>query len=1523
MVAKRRLNAFYWQGTSASGSWIQFIKRTYNSSTNVYDAVSPAVSSVINAAITDKLGAPMTCNLTISNSAADPFIKADSNSSGLSATADPASLGPYTNVVKAMDRIYVEDGETHQIYFYGAIEDVNYTHQAGIGQVINIKARDYLQEIKNKSTVGTYGYKRDKTADVHLALEKTSAKDADEEVYETALGGNSGILKSIITHHSANITSPGNTNAGDISSAADPRFNESLTNHNVTAADNNHFDMSSGGPTSILTRISQLAAQDTHTANTATSEETFGFDYYVDPNFTDASVSNVLPKAYFNYFKRGTRPSASPTYIQNTGGATDGDSTYGLTIKHPSRNETSSGGFLETGQRQPLFNGFFKRQKFDTYTIARASYKEFVVPEGGEDGKGGTVLSGTDSADFMYVRAGTINNVNNTANVFKMGYLTGDNGNIEESEWLNASISTVASTIADTSSDTSCTVSSNVTMYIGQILLIDSEYVKVKTLTGTTTVVVYRNQNNPYTGAAGAGTAAHSASATIHATKVAKIQYMNKTEASTGDFSGSTTADMLISHIDVSLLDATENPGKLYWTTSSPRTWTGSVSGSTFVFTYTPLETTEYQNPVMIDTTNEESTENAVKRIMATLQRRTESTIRGSVMTYRPPRFYFEDSPASVDKNYDSVSGQDRIDLSGSKNPRNYGFMPGMVANKLDSNGNATGEYLYANSVTTSQVIGKWDSGSGLTDGDEEDVRFYVPVRAGDLVKIKDQTNNVDQPFLISKVSYDEGDGFSLTRYDLAAAEDAKAAAGAEYAPQYADASSAESFTKSFPTEFLNESAVMTFDIESKTATSVNWTGGTVWIGTKKYENIAAGSNGSLTLGTVYKLYYTKGSRVLILADETSWESLVKYRKNIRLIATISAVEPQCSIIFAQGVSGKQPDRASTLKVIGEKVSFSSDVEGSSGYTISAINMGSGLNATDTAITVDDVDGTYKFHRGQKIKIDNEVMFVSAVNNSTNVVTVRARKNGVTHADDAVIKGEMLHGRFEPQVLHNTPTLRFNGQAIGGSGSGYGVVTNYQTMDFGVEIGASVTSGQRIHGAVFWDSLEMASSSTSANRIFFARDVDDGDGDPGDNVISQGSIFMSGSFFYIDDAATEGYSGVVPNFDTDTYLRFEGSNVMSLRAGGNTALTVNANGSLTMGTSNMYFFAQGGYSWAGDPDSYITSVSDYTSFYQGSYRSFYAHASSASDGVIAVQNAYTFIGDVDTKISSSSNTLQFWSGGNVAATMLATSDSDGAIYAERYYTWRDDINTHIQGASDVMTFTTGGDSRLELNSNGAELKNGSDYWYAPSGGGYTWATDTDTGFNLQSADLLNIITNNSIRIQVGAQSIGVTKSDGSTQNVSVVAEISGGIITNNTSSSYFASVRPIADDTYSLGGGFYRWDNVYATNATIQTSDVREKENINDTKLGLDFLKDLRPVSYEWKKKKDNKTNQTHYGLIAQEVVESLKQHGIDSIEDFGGIVHEGDPKGLYGARYEEFVPILIKAVQELSEEIKQLKEDQ
>ena len=138
---------------------------------------------------------------------------------------------------------------------------------------------------------------------------------------------------------------------------------------------------------------------------------------------------------------------------------------------------------------------------------------------------------------------------------------------------------------------------------------------------------------------------------------------------------------------------------------------------------------------------------------------------------------------------------------------------------------------------------------------------------------------------------------------------------------------------------------------------------------------------------------------------------------------------------------------------------------------------------------------------------------------------------------------------------------------------------------------------------------------------------------------------------------------------------------------------------------------------------------------------------------------------------------------------------------------------------------------------------------------------------------------------------------------------------------------PGATNTYDLGwndgggGTDYDYRNIYSVNALSVSSDRRLKEDIQPTNLGLSFLNDLTPVSYKWKNKHDDVMDQRHYGLIAQDVVEVLKDHGIDSLEDFGGILHNGNPEQMYKAKYEHFIPILIKAVQELSDEVKELKE--
>lgn len=59
-------------------------------------------------------------------------------------------------------------------------------------------------------------------------------------------------------------------------------------------------------------------------------------------------------------------------------------------------------------------------------------------------------------------------------------------------------------------------------------------------------------------------------------------------------------------------------------------------------------------------------------------------------------------------------------------------------------------------------------------------------------------------------------------------------------------------------------------------------------------------------------------------------------------------------------------------------------------------------------------------------------------------------------------------------------------------------------------------------------------------------------------------------------------------------------------------------------------------------------------------------------------------------------------------------------------------------------------------------------------------------------------------------------------------------------------VEPGADGTQDFGSPSRRWKDIYATNATIQTSDERDKVNVQPSDLGLDFIRALNPVSWVW-----------------------------------------------------------------------------
>jgi hypothetical protein len=128
------------------------------------------------------------------------------------------------------------------------------------------------------------------------------------------------------------------------------------------------------------------------------------------------------------------------------------------------------------------------------------------------------------------------------------------------------------------------------------------------------------------------------------------------------------------------------------------------------------------------------------------------------------------------------------------------------------------------------------------------------------------------------------------------------------------------------------------------------------------------------------------------------------------------------------------------------------------------------------------------------------------------------------------------------------------------------------------------------------------------------------------------------------------------------------------------------------------------------------------------------------------------------------------------------------------------------------------------------------------------------------------------------------------------------------------------DDTVTLGDGAVNQvhmgsdsDAVMYANGTINTSDERFKKNVEDTDLGLEFINKVRPVKYNYKVDKGD--GKKRYGIIAQETLEVLQD--LDK-KDFAGIKTD-DPDRL-GADYIQFVAPLIAAIQELSQQVEELK---
>ena len=118
------------------------------------------------------------------------------------------------------------------------------------------------------------------------------------------------------------------------------------------------------------------------------------------------------------------------------------------------------------------------------------------------------------------------------------------------------------------------------------------------------------------------------------------------------------------------------------------------------------------------------------------------------------------------------------------------------------------------------------------------------------------------------------------------------------------------------------------------------------------------------------------------------------------------------------------------------------------------------------------------------------------------------------------------------------------------------------------------------------------------------------------------------------------------------------------------------------------------------------------------------------------------------------------------------------------------------------------------------------------------------------------------------------------------------------------------DNEIALGDGDIATIRAQVTSIS-SLSDKRDKKDIEDSVYGLDFVDSLKPVTFEWDQRDGKRLGLKDVGFIAQDLQE------VD--DEYTRLVYESNPERLE-ATYGRLIPIMAKAIQELSAKVKQLE---
>jgi hypothetical protein len=117
---------------------------------------------------------------------------------------------------------------------------------------------------------------------------------------------------------------------------------------------------------------------------------------------------------------------------------------------------------------------------------------------------------------------------------------------------------------------------------------------------------------------------------------------------------------------------------------------------------------------------------------------------------------------------------------------------------------------------------------------------------------------------------------------------------------------------------------------------------------------------------------------------------------------------------------------------------------------------------------------------------------------------------------------------------------------------------------------------------------------------------------------------------------------------------------------------------------------------------------------------------------------------------------------------------------------------------------------------------------------------------------------------------------------------------------------PATNNSFNIGSGSLLWNTIYATNGTINTSDINLKKNIKDLSYGVDDILKINPISFNWK---DETTGtDKKLGFSAQELQKIIPE-----------VIRESED-GILGVYYSDLIPVAFNAIKEQQSQIDELK---